>query len=513
MGKYNIKKAAALLLIVTIIEKILGFGREMVITSQFGANWLTDSYVAGYLVPNFIMVILNAGLVNVYAPLFLSEAEIDEDEAWNKISSVSTYLMFILLIVTVIGILFSYDIVNIIYRGFDEKSLHAASEISKIFFIGVFIYCASIIEGSVLNCLKHFIYPVVSVCLLSIGMIIFVIVFGDKTNINSIAYGYVVGAAAGLILQYIKLKSINAKLTINFKHYSDFSLSFIRLLTPVLISTSIGQINMFVDRIFASYLTDGSMSYLAYADKVSSLPVMIFSGMVATVVFPELIQHINNEDEVLVKNYIYKSIIATMIFLIPSFSGIIVLNKEIIKLLFERNAFDTIATANTASALFYYSPTIIMYGGMAVIAKVYYSMKDTKTLMYISTATIALNVIFDYILMKPLAHNGLALSTSLVSIIQFITAYFVLKRKINIKKDVYFQKSLFKICISSIIMGAFVYGLKTFIGIYIKSNFIIVAASIISGAIVYFMFLIIFKVDEIKEIINKLKPSSIKREA
>jgi putative peptidoglycan lipid II flippase len=344
-------------------------------------------------------------------------------------------------------------------------------------------------------------------------MIVFVLAFGGKANINSIAYGYVAGATAGLILQYIKLKRINAKLTINFKHYKDFSSTFIKLLTPVLVSTSIGQINMFVDRIFASYLTDGSMSYLAYADKVSSLPVMIFSGMVATVVFPELIEHINNKEEALVKNYIRKSIIATMIFLIPSFIGIIVLNKEIIKLLFERNAFDMTATANTASALFYYSPTIIMYGGMAVIAKVYYSMKDTKTLMYISTVTILLNVIFDYVLMKPLAHNGLALSTSLVSVIQFITAYFVLKKKINMENDEHFQKSLCKICISSIIMGIFIYGLKTFIGPYIKSNLVIVAASIIGGAFVYFMFLIILKVDEVKEIINKLKPHSIKGEA
>ena len=504
MRKYSIKNAVILLVIVTIVEKVLGFGREMVIASQFGATGLTDSYIGGYLIPNFIMVILNAGLVNVYAPIFLSENEIDEDGAWDKINSISTYLMIVLIFIVFLGIVFSSSIVQLLYPGFNQNSVRAATSISRIFFIGVFIYSASIIEGSLLNCFRYFIYPVISVSLLSIGIIVWVLVFGGKTNINSIAYGYLIGALAGFIVQYLKLKQIKGKIGINFTFYRGFVSKFFYLLFPVLVTTSMGQINVFVDRIFASYLPSGSMSYLTYADKVTQLPI-VFSGIIATIIFPDLIQYINDDENEKLKIYINKALVITMAFIIPAFVGLVVLNREVISILFERNAFDRDAAVNTASALFYFSPTIIMYGGMAVIAKVYYSLKDTVTLMYISITTIALNALFNYLLMKSMYHNGLALSTSIVSVIQFIAAYFLLKKKVNISMGSYISKNIFKISIASILMGVVVYSVKSYyIVSTVMASFIV---SIIAGVIIYVILIIVLRVDEIKLIISKFKLS------
>jgi putative peptidoglycan lipid II flippase len=329
----------------------------------------------------------------------------------------------------------------------------ATVTISRLFFIGVFIYSAAIIEGSILNCFRHFVYPAISVSLLSLGMIVLVLTFGGSSNINSIAYGYLLGAAAGFIIQYIKLKKIGGRLKINFTVYRGFNAKFLGLLFPVLVATSMSQANVFVDRIFASYLPDGSMSYLTYADKVTQLPIFIFSGIISTVIFPDLIQYINDNDNEKLKIYFNKAIIVSLIFLIPSLVGLAVLSREIVSLLFERNAFDSVAALNTASALIYYSPLIVLYGVMAVISKVYYSMKDTSTLMYISIGTIALNALFDYLLMKPMLHNGLALATSIVAVIHFAAAYYFLNRKINVSSGSYLLRNLIKIITASLSMG------------------------------------------------------------
>lgn len=503
MSKYSIKKAAVVLVIATVAEKLLGFGREMVIAKQFGASGLTDSYLAGYQIPYFIMALLNAGLVNVYAPVFISEWENDREEAWNKINSISTYLMIVLLVMTLSGIFFSKQIVSLIYPGFSQKNIEIAASISRIFFVGVFIYSFSIIEGSLLNCFRHFVYPLISISLLSLGIIGGVLIFGGDTNINSIGYGYVAGAALALIVQYIKIKHINGKLRVNFKVYTDFSSKFLRLLVPVLIAASMSQANVFVDRIFASYLPAGSMSYLGYGNKVVELPIMLFSGIIATIIFPDLIEYINREDNEKLRVYINRAIIINLIFLIPSFVGLNVLNKEIISLLYERDAFTSIDTIHSASSLVFYSPTIILYGGTAVVSKVYYSLKDTKTLMYISIFSIVLNALFNYIFMKPLGHNGLALATSLVAVFQFGAAYIVLKRKINMSMGFYVVKNLFKISAASCLMAGVIYGMKVYVKM--QSLTIFVGLSIISGAAVYFLCLIIFRMDELNMLIDKIR--------
>lgn len=508
MSNYSIKRAAILLVFVTIIEKILGFGREMVLASQFGASNLTDAYNAGYLIPYFITALLYAGLINVYAPVFLSEKEIDEHRAWDKINSISTYLMMILFGITIVCILFSKDIASVLYPGFDEKNLHATAAISSVFFAGIFIYSAAIIEGSLLNCFRHFVYPLIAICLLSLGQIISVLLFGGKANINSIAYGYIGGAIAGFLIQFVKLKSIKGRFNINFKVYPEFASRFFGLLFPVLVATSMSQINVFVDRIFASYLPAGSMSYLSYGNKIVELPITLFSGIIATIIFPDIIEYINRDDSEKLKIYINKAIIITLIFLIPSLVGLGILNKDVVKLLYERNVFNSSDTINTASALFYYSPTIIFYGCTAVISKVYYSMKNTKTLMYISIFTILLNVILDYVLMKSMAHNGLALATSIVAVFQFGAAYLFLRKKIDISMNSYLLKNIFKICIASTAMAAVLYTVKTYLPL--KSLLMFVAFSITAGAAVYFILILVLNVDEVSLLINKIKHREVK---
>lgn len=501
MGRYSIKKAAALMIVVTVIEKILGFGREMVIASQFGASGLTDAYNAGYLIPYFIMALLYAGLVNVYAPLFLAEKEIDEEQAWNKINSISTYLVLLLFFICLMGALFSKYIVHLLYPGFTVSSLNTTASISGIFFIGVFIYSITIIEGSLLNCFREFVYPIIAVCVLSLGTIIFVIAFGGRSNINSIAYGYIAGAIAGVLIQYLKLKSIKARLAINFRVYKEFGAKFFGLLFPVLIATSMTQANVFVDRIFASYLPEGSMSYLSYGNKVVELPISLFSGIIATIIFPDIIEYINSSDNENLKVYFNRAMVITLIFLIPSMVGLGVLNKEVVKLLYERNVFDSTDTVNTASALVCYSPTIIMYGCTAVVSKVYYSLKDTKTLMNISILTIAMNGVLDYILMKPLGHNGLALATSIVSVFQFASAYMLLKRKIDLSMRPYMLKGLTKITASSIFMAVVIYMIKLYIPVH--SAAASVGLSIVIGAGAYFIMLIVLRVDELNMLREK----------
>ncbi|KPU45360.1 putative peptidoglycan biosynthesis protein MurJ [Oxobacter pfennigii] len=503
MSKYSIKRAAILMVLATIIEKALGFGREMVIASQFGATGLTDAYIGGYLVPYFIMALLYAGLVNVYSPLFLSEKEADEDMAWEKINSISSYLLILILFMTVIGIVFSGQIIKLLYPGFTPENIEAAASISRIFFIGVFIYSGTIIEGALLNCYRQFIYPLIAISLLSAGIIAGVFLFGGSTNINSIAYGYMTGAAIGLILQFMKLKSIDKRFSLNLKMYPEFTQKFFGMLLPILIATSMSQVNVFVDRIFASYLAEGSMSYLSYGNKVVELPITLFAGIISTIIFPDLIDYINKEDRENLKIYLNKALIISLIFLIPSFAGLITLRMDVVKLLYERNVFTSSDTINTSLALLGYSPTIILYGGTAVISKVYYSMRDTKTLMYISLFTIFLNALMDYFFMKTMRHLGLALATSLVAVFQFGMAYWMLKKKISISMGTYLLKNLIKICAAAAVMSGVITVLNNIISI--SSHTITVAILILAGVSVYFALIILFKVDEVKTIIDKIR--------
>jgi len=228
-------------------------------------------------------------------------------------------------------------------------------------------------------------------------------------------------------------------------------------MVPGLIGTAVYQLNVFIDTIFASFLPSGSISYLFFADRLMEFPLGIFAIAIGMASLPSLsgLASQGKMDEL--KETLSFSFRLVSFISIPAMVGLIALKTPIINLLFQRGRFDYIATVMTAKALFFYSVGLWAIAGSRTIAPAFYSLQDTWTPLKVGLICLGANVIFNSIFIFPLKHAGLALATSLSSILNLLLLYRKLGARLGgleIKKNI---KSLLSILFCSLPMGGLAY--------------------------------------------------------
>jgi len=234
------------------------------------------------------------------------------------------------------------------------------------------------------------------------------------------------------------------------------------LFLPVFFSNTIVQINKMFDRSFASVLGAGTVSAMNYASKLQEFICAVFIGSIATALFPEISKLNQTEDSNIFKSYISKSLNAISIIVVPILVGTISLSKPIVKILFMRGAFDEAAVKLTSESLSFYALGFLAIGFNMILCRVFYSLQDTKTPAINSAIAMALNIIMNFLLIKPMAHKGLALSTSLSGIITTVLLLWSLRKSLGNIGLKTLALELMKVILSAVVMGVVVSG------IYIK---------------------------------------------
>lgn len=306
---------------------------------------------------------------------------------------------------------------------------------------------------------------------------------------------------AELIMLTIQIPAVK-KLAFKYRFIVDFRDTYIKkaLLStlPVIIGTAINELNGIIDKTMASSLVEGSISALNYANKINSLILGVFITAIATVVFPVLSREFNKDNIEEVKSVLGYGLNIVILITVPAATGLIILSKPIVRVFFERGAFSSTDTIMTSFALVFYAFGLIGSGTSLLLSRVFYSLKDTKTPMINGAIAVAVNILLNIVFIKPLKHGGLALATSISSIIAALLLLKDLSRKI---KDVYFEpnlKCLIKSILAAVIMAVIVYGLYSLIrDIFIGSKLmelIALAVTAAVGALVYGILCFLFKV-------------------
>ncbi|MEG1942909.1 MAG: murein biosynthesis integral membrane protein MurJ, partial [Angelakisella sp.] len=288
---------------------------------------------------------------------------------------------------------------------------------------------------------------------LNIAVVISILV-SDAANYRILGWGVVAGYAASFLLLYIAAK----RRKYSFRPCFDFKDKNIRrlmvLVLPIFIGRAITQLNTMLDRTIASVLPEGSVSALTYANRILGIVTAVFVVSVATAIFPELskLNALKNTKK-LKSTFVTSSGIMSLIVL-PISAGIMVFSKEIITLLFFRGAFTAADVERTAQVLFFYSFGLLAFSIKDVMLNVFYAIEDTKTPTVNSIITLVLNTIFNLILLRPMAHSGLALATSLSGIVTLIMLTVSLRRRIGQLGLKSFFISLFKMLLATCGMSA-----------------------------------------------------------
>lgn len=461
--KARVIKAAGVVGAATLLSRILGFIRDAVIAWYFGAGQNSDAFIAAFRIPNLLRKLLGEGSIsNAFVPILTDYLAIDgKDEAFRLARSALWVLSIILVVISLGGILLSPFIVKIIAPGFIDspEKLSLTVTLTRImfpyiFFIGLVALCMGI-----LNVFGHFAAPALAPVLLNLAIIfsVFFLCPHLARPVLGLAVGVIIGGILQLLLQLPAMTGKGFNFWQKTKIFHPGLKKMSRLMPPVILGGAVYQVNVLVGTLLGSFLPEGSVTVLYFADRLVQFPLGIFAIAAATAVLPSLSRQAALKDLAALKDTFGYAVRLTLFMTIPSMVGLIILREPIITVLFQRGEFSLQATLLTAQALLYYAMGLWAFSAVRIVAATFFALKDTRTPMIMATASILANIVLGIVLMKPLAHAGLALATSLASVLNLTLLVYALRKKLGSLGWRGIAQSALKTLGSAAVMGAAVW--------------------------------------------------------
>jgi len=462
----GITKAAIVVGGATLLSRIFGFLRDMVIAQLFGAGMATDAFFVAFRIPNLLRRLVGEGSLTVsFIPVYTEYRNQRSQEEADQLAYISfSVLIVFLLLLTALGILFSPGIVKAMAYGFslEPQKFQLTVLLTRLMFPYIFFIGLVAWAMGVLNSLKHFTAPALAPVLLNLSMIAcaFLLTGFLREPIVSLAIGVLLGGTAQLLFQipFLKRKGVPLRFLFDLSHPGVRRIG--TLMAPSVLGLAVTQLNVIVNTFLASYLPEGSVSYLYYADRLLEFPLGIFAIAIATAVLPALSDQASRGDIESLKETLSFALRLTFFVILPAMVGLIVLGHPILHVLFERGAFSAQSTEKTNQALFYYSLGLLAFAGVRIVIPVFYSLQDTRTPVKTALISLGANAGLGVLLMFPLKHGGLALATSLAAGINFTLLGILLRRKLGPLGAPRIYRSFLKNLAASVFMGLTIYVLS-----------------------------------------------------
>lgn len=510
MGKGSsegrITGAASIVGAATVASRVLGYIRDAAVAYVFGAGLYADAFFMAFRIANLLRRLVGEGaLTSSFIPIFTEEKGRRSPEGTRElVSSVFTLFALILAAMAVLGIVFSREIVVVMAPGFltDPEKFRTTVELTRLMFpYMVFIGLMAIAMG-VLNSYRHFTAPALSPVLFNLSIIasIFAVTPFLATPVYALAIGVLVGGFLQFALQVPYLGRYGASPRPRMKFTDPAIKRIFLLMGPAAFGVGVYQLNIFVTLWFSSQLPEGAVSYLYYAGRLMELPLGVFGVAVSTAALPSLAEHASARDWDGFRDSLSFALRIVNFVTIPAMFGLFVLSYPIIDVLFRRGEFGAEATAGTAIALYYYTIGLVPVAVSRILTSVFYSLKDTVTPVWIAFVTLIFNVIFCFLFIGPLGHGGLALATSLSSVIGVVVLLVVLRVRFGRFGGRSILSSSLKSTVASAVMGGIIYMLisKSGFGSHgAAARTALIGVSLAVGVATYIASAVLLKVPEV----------------
>lgn len=446
----SILKAAWMIALVTIASKFMGFARDMVVANFYGATMVSDAYFYALQIPSLAIIIFggvggpfHSATVAVFSKL-LPNFDSKPDEVINKLYNTFLTITFVFFaILAILGFIFADKVMGIIISAGSPELISLATQhfrlMSPIILIGGII---GIFYGLLVTH-KKFILPNLSPMILSIVVIIAICLANNDKSGMVLAIATTAGAICQLLLQFPALRNIGYRIKPNFELINNPNFkSIMELLFPAILSSTMGQITIYIDMFFASTLREGAWTSVVFANRIFQFPVGILVTAFLVPLFPIFSKLAGEGKEKFdeIRNYFNKGVGTLFFVAIPIIILILTLAKDGITLIFERGAFNSDAVIMVSEALCFLSFSILPYVFRDSITRVYYAFNDSKTPFIIAMSSIALKAFLNYFLILKLNMGiaGITLSTTFVTLFNAIVLGLLIHKKIKMAyKDLF----------------------------------------------------------------------------
>ena len=403
----------------TMLSRILGLVRDMVIARYFGAGAGADAFFVAFKIPNFLRRLFAEGAFSqAFVPVLSSYRQQQSLSDVNRlVNAVAGTLGLVLLGVTLVAMLGAPLLTAVFAPGFldDSEKFNLASDMLRITFPYLLLVSLTAFAGAILNSYDRFAVPAFTPVLLNLTMIGAAVFLSPlmQTPIMALAWGVFIAGALQLFFQLPSLMRLGLlpRPRVDYRH--EGVRKVLTLMAPAIFGVSVSQINLLLDTVLASFLQTGSVSWLYYSDRLAELPLGVFGIAIATVILPNLSRKHAAESRDQFAATLDWALRAVLLIGLPAALALVLLAEPLIATLFFYGEVTARDVTMSAQSLRAYSAGLLAFMLIKVLAPGFFARQDTRTPVRIGIIAMVANMVFNLILVFPLAHAGLALATSL----------------------------------------------------------------------------------------------------
>lgn len=433
-GKGGMLRSGMVVSVMTLLSRVLGMVRDMVVATYFGSGPAADAFFIAFKIPNFLRRLFAEGaFAQAFVPV-LSEyrTRYGLAEVRELISRTAGMLGLILSSLTAFGVLAAPYIVTVFAPGFrdDPAKLALAGDLLRITFPYLLLISLTAFTSAVLNCYGKFAVPAFTPVLLNVCMIGAAMLLTPyfEQPITALAWGVFIAGVVQFSFQLPYVARLGLLPRPTLRRGDEGVKRILLLMVPALFGVSVSQINLLLDTVLASFLQTGSVSWLYYADRLSELPLGAFGIAIGTVILPSLSRQHAGADPKAFSATLDWALRMVLLVGVPAALALGLLSEPLIAGLFYYGAMTQEAVVQSASALEAYSLGVLAFMLIKVLAPGFFARQDMKTPVRIAITCMIANMAFNLVLIWPLQHVGLALATSLSSLLNAVLLFWGLYR-------------------------------------------------------------------------------------
>ena len=447
----------------TMVSRILGFGRDMLIAAILGAGPIADAFFVALKLPNLFRRLFGEGAFNAaFVPEFAGLLATEGPGAARRFAQEAFGVMtFWLVFVTILGEVAMPGVIHVLAPGFsaNPEKFALAVTLTRITFPYLILICLAALVSGILNGMERYTAAAASYVLFNVISIAFMLWLTPYTPTagHALSWGVTASGVAQLGLLIWAARRAGMGLGIPRPRLTPRVRVLLKRMAPGLVGAGVTQLNLAVDVIIASLLPAGTVSLLYYADRVQQLPLGVIGTAVGTALLPLLSRQVRGGEAEASIGTLNRAIEYTLVLTLPAALALVVSAFPIMWALFGRGAFDIESARLSAQALAAYGIGLPAFVLVKVLAPGFFARGDTATPVKIGMAAVALNLALNVALMVPLRHVGPAMATSIAAMFNAGALAWVLQRRGHLRPDAQLNRRLLRMMFSALAMGVALY--------------------------------------------------------
>lgn len=475
----------------TLLSRITGFARDILIAGFLGAGTVADCFFVAFKFPNLFRRLFAEGAFNAaFVPLFAGTAETEGKEKALLFAQQSFAMLFwgLFVFVAVMELAMPYAM-HVFAPGFDaiDGKLELATELSRITFPYLLFISLVSLQGGVLNSVGKFAAAAATPILLNLTLMAALLGLTPfaETPGHALAWGTLIAGMLQFGWLVVSVRRAGYGINLTRPRLTPEVKTLLKRIVPGAVGAGVYQINLLVDTIIASFLAEGSVSFLYYADRVNQLPLGVVGIAVGTALLPVLSRQIRAGETKAALDSQNRAMEVALLFTLPACAALMVLAHPIITVLFQRGAFGPAEAQATAMALAAFAIGLPATVLIKVLAPGFFARQDTKTPVKVAMVAMAVNIVLNLALIGPLGHVGIALATAISVWVNVAILAFLLRRDGFLVLDARLRRRGGLILICAATMGGLIWAVQQHLAApYLIDDLLAVRAGTLGGLVV-----------------------------